>query len=69
MQYALVAGYSGDDPTSTQKTEVLDVNGTSKLCHSTANYPENVYFISGGSFLNNNLIIVCGGFNPSHSRN
>ena len=63
MSYALVAGFDGDDPKSSQKTEVLYVNGTSKICHTTANYPENVEFLSGGSFLKNNLIVACGGGN------
>ena len=60
MNYALVAGHDGDDPESTQKTEVLDVNGTTRICNSTANYPENVHGVSGGSFLKNNLIVACG---------
>ena len=63
MNYALVAGYDGDDPKSAQKTEVLYVNGTTKICHSIANYPENVQYLSGGSFLENNLIVGCGGSN------
>ena len=62
MSYALVAGCDGDEPKSTQKTEVLYVNGTTKVCHSTANYPENVQYLSGGSFLKNNLTVACGGF-------
>ena len=61
MSYALVAGYDADDPKSTQKTEVLYVNGTTKICKSTANYPENIFGLSGGSFLKNNLIVACGG--------
>ena len=61
MSYALVAGYDADDPKSTQKTEVLYVNGTTKICNSTANYPENIFGLSGGSFLKNNLIVACGG--------
>ena len=62
MSYALVAGCDGDEPKSTQKTEVLYVNGTTKVCHSTANYPAgNVKYLSGGSFLKNNLIVACGG--------
>ena len=63
MSYALVAGYDNDDPKSSQKTEVLYVNGTTKICHSIANYPENVQYLSGGSFLENNLIVGCGGSN------
>ena len=39
------------------------VNGTTKICHSSANYPENVYSLTGGSFLKKNLIIACGGTN------
>ena len=65
MSYALVAGYDGDDPKSSNKTEVLYVNGTTKICNSTANYPENVFPVSGGSFLKNNLIVACGGFPPT----
>ena len=43
--------------------EVMYVNGTTKICHSTAtDYPEHVQEISGGSFLNNNLIVACGGY-------
>ena len=67
MSYALVAGYDADDPKSTQKTEVLYVNGTTKICNSTANYPENIFGLSGGSFLKNNLIVVCGGGRPPTS--
>ena len=40
------------------------VNGTTKICHSTANYPENVFGLSGGSFLKNNLTVACGGGDP-----
>ena len=66
MSYALVAGYDPqDDPKSSQRTEVMYDNGTTKICHSTANYPEkNVGWLanlSGGSFLKNNLIAACGG--------
>ena len=61
MSYALV---TGKDP-SGQKTEVMYVNGSTKICHSTANYPENVRDLSGGSFLKNNLIVACGGFPPT----
>ena len=61
MSYALVAGYDEDDPKSTQKTEVLYINYTTKICNSTANYPENIFGLSGGSFLKNNLIVACGG--------
>ena len=61
MSYALVAGYDPDDMKNCQKTEVLYVKGTTRICHSTANYPENVFYLSGGSFLKNNLIVACGG--------
>ena len=61
MSYALVAGYNSDYPKLSQKTEVLHANGTTKICHSTANYPINAYRHSGGSFLKNNLIVACGG--------
>ena len=66
MSYALVAGYNDDDPKSCQTTEMMYVNGTTRICHSTANYPENIYYVSGGSFLKKNLIVACGGF-PSTS--
>ena len=36
---------------------------TTKICNSTANYPENIFGLSGGSFLKNNLIVACGGGN------
>ena len=61
MSYALVAGYDSDDPKCSQKTEVLHVNGSTKICNSTSNYPENVSHLSGGSFLQNNLIVTCAG--------
>ena len=61
MSYALIAGYSGDDAKSIQETEVLYVNGTTKVCHTTTNYPENVEYVSGNSFLKDNLIFGCGG--------
>ena len=61
MSYALIAGNDQDDPKSSQKTEVMYVNGTTRICHSSFNYPENVQWISGGSFIKNNLIYVCGG--------
>ena len=59
MSYALVAGYNSDDPKSSQKTEVLHVNGSTKICNSTANYPGNVNHLSGGSFLKNKLLVTC----------
>ena len=37
------------------------VNGTTKICHSTSNYPENVSLLSGGSSLKNDWIVACGG--------
>ena len=53
---------AGDEPpSSTQETELLYVNGTTRICHSTANYPENVQDINSGSFLKNNLIVAFGG--------
>ena len=61
MSNALVAGYDEDDPKCTQNTELLYANGTTKICKSTANYPENVCSLSGGSFLKNHLIVACGG--------
>ena len=65
ISYALVAGYDRDDPNSCQKTEVMYLNGTTKICHSTANYPEknvdSLSDLSGGSFLKKNLIVACGG--------
>ena len=63
MSYALVAGHT-DDPKSAKKTEVLYVNGTTKVCHTTTNYPENVEYVSGNSFLKDNLIVACGGGDP-----
>jgi hypothetical protein len=67
MSYALVAGGnpSGshhDDKKNCPKVEVMFVNGTTKICHSTANYPENVSILTGGSFLKNDLIVACGGY-------
>ena len=44
--------------------EVMYANGSTKICHSSANYPENVDSLSGGSFLKNNLIVACGGQLP-----
>ena len=67
MSYALVAGFDADDPKSTQKLEVLYINGTTKICHLTANYPENIFGLSGGSFLKNNLIVACGGANMNET--
>ena len=61
MSYALVAGYDSDDTKFSQVTEVLHVNGTTKICQPTANYPEKVDHLNGGSFLKNNLIVACGG--------
>ena len=62
MSYVLFTGYyEDDDPKPSKKTEVLYINGTTKICNSTANYPDNVYQLSGGSFLKNNLIVACGG--------
>ena len=45
--------------------EVMYVNGTTKICHSTAKYPESVNGISGGSFIKNSLIVACGGYPPT----
>ena len=61
MSYALVAGFHKDAQKSCQKTEVMYINGTTKICHSTADYPEFAFHLSGGSFLKNNLIVACGG--------
>ena len=61
MSYALIAGIDDVDPFSCQRTEVMYVDGTTKICQSTANYPEHVHALAGGSFLNNNLIVACGG--------
>ena len=62
MSYALVAGYDIHDETPCPKTEVMYANGTTKICHSTSNYPENVHYFSGGSFKKINLIVGCGGY-------
>ena len=62
MSYALVAGYDVHDETPCPKTEVMYVNGTTKICRSTSNYPENVHYFSGGSFIKINLIVACGGY-------
>ena len=56
ISYALVAGQDDDDSKSWQKTEVMYINGTTKICNSTANYPIHAYRHSGGSFLKNNLV-------------
>ena len=56
----MVAGFDDDDQKTCQRTAIY-VNGTTKICQSTANYPENVRETSGGSFLKNEKIIVCGG--------
>ena len=61
ISYALVAGFDIDVPKGGQKTEVMYINGTTKICHSTADYPETAFHLSGGSFLKNNLIVACGG--------
>ena len=59
----MVAGKTYDQTyDQTQEMEVMYVNGTTKICNSTANYPENVGYLSGGSFQKNSLIIVCGGY-------
>ena len=50
IAYALVAGSDDDNTKKTQKMEVLYVNGTTKVCHSIADYPEKVAALSGGSF-------------------
>ena len=62
ISYALVAGYDVHDKKPCPKTEVMYFNGTTKICPSTANYPGNVYYLSGSSFLNNNTIVACGGY-------
>ena len=64
MSYTLVAGYAVYKKKKSLKTqtEVMYVNGTTKICHSTANYPGNVYYLSGSSFLNSNTIVACGGY-------
>ena len=62
MSYALVAGYDVHDETPCPKTEVMYANGTTKICRSTSNYPENVHYFSGGSFIKINLIVACGGY-------
>ena len=64
MSYTLVAGYAVYKKKKSLKTqtEVMYINGTTKICHSTANYPGNVYYLSGSSFLNNNTLVACGGY-------
>jgi hypothetical protein len=62
MSYALVAGYDVHDEKPCPKTEVMYANGTTKICRSTSNYPENVHYFSGGSFIKINLIVACGGY-------
>ena len=61
MSYALVAGYDPDDLKSSQKSEVMYVNGSTKICKPTASYPVNAKSLAGGSFLKDNLIVACGG--------
>ena len=61
MSYALVAGNDPVDPKSSQKTEVMYVNGSTKICQPSASYPENARDLAGGSFLKHNLIVACGG--------
>ena len=51
-----------NDQKKSQILEVMYVNGTTKICHSSANYPGNVYYLSGSSFLNSNTIVACGGY-------
>ena len=65
MNYALVAGWSHDEQRFCPKMEVIYVNGTIKTCQSTANYPEKVWFINGGSYLKDNFIFACGGYPPT----
>ena len=64
MSYALVAGYDDDHQKSCPQMEVMYVNGTTKICKSTANYPEDVYYLNGDSFFKNSLIVACGGADP-----
>ena len=64
MSYALIAGYDVDDQKYCPKMEMMYENGTTKMCHF---YPEYVFWISGGSFLKNNLIVACGGGRPPTS--
>ena len=65
MSYALFAGWSHDDHKFCPEMEVMYVNGTIKICQSSANYPENVWFLNGRSFLKNNLILACRGYPPT----
>ena len=67
MSYALVAGFHVDDQKKCKKTEMVNVNGTTKICHSKTNYPEQVYYVSGGSFINNNTKLVSCGGSPLNS--
>ena len=65
--YALITGFDYDDRKYCPKTEVMYVNGTTKVCKSSADYPKNVSGLTGGSFLKNNLIAACGGGYPPTS--
>ena len=65
----MVAGIDYDDTKKGPILEVMHVNGTTKICNPTANYPKNLIRISGGSFLKNNLIVVCGGCKPVNEKN
>ena len=65
MSYALVAGFDQFHQKHCPETEVMYVNGTTKICRSTANYPEIVGGLSGCLFLKNDLIVACGGKIPS----
>ena len=61
----MVSGYDDKyDQPFLLKTEVMYVNGTTRICHSTANYPEDVIGLTGGSFRKNKLIFACGGTGP-----
>ena len=64
ISYTLVAGYAvyNKKKSIIAQTEVMYINGTTKICYKTANYPGNVYYLSGSSFLNSNTIVACGGY-------
>ena len=64
ISYTLVAGYAvyNKKKSIIAQTEVMYINGTTKICYKTANYPGNVYYLSGSSFPNSNTIVACGGY-------
>jgi len=62
MKYVLVTGYPENEAA---QMEMMDNNGSTKICHAKSKYPLNVYGATG--VFTDGKMIVCGGGYPRTS--